>query len=51
MDKTTAIKILKNVRRELIDYHGINNPTAEALYILITIVEENENKKGGSDNE
>ena len=46
MDKTTAIKLLKDVRRELIDYHGINNPIAEALYILITIAEEYDKTEG-----
>ena len=50
MDLKEAIKLLKNVRRELIDYNGVNNAIAEALYVLIETVEENE-QKGGADNE
>lgn len=47
----TAIKLLKNVRRELIDYNGVNNAIAQALYIVIESAENNGNEKGGADNE
>lgn len=47
----TAIKLLKNVRRELIDYNGVDNAIAEALYILIKSVEETDNKTKEGENE
>lgn len=50
MDLKDAIKLLKNVRRELIDYNGVNNAIAEALYVLIESVEEN-NKTTEGENE
>jgi hypothetical protein len=46
-----AIELLKNVRRELIDYNGVNNAIAEALYIVIEIAENKGNEMGGADNE
>ena len=34
-----AKKILQNSRKELIDYKGVNNSSAEALYIAIKSLE------------
>jgi len=51
MDKKQAIELLKNVRCELIDYNGVNNAIAVALYIVIEIAENSDNEKGGADND
>lgn len=51
MDKKQAIELLKNVRRKLINFKGVNNAIAQALYIVIESAENNGNEKGGADNE
>ena len=39
MTKEEAKRILQNSRKELIDYKGVNNSSAEALYIAIKSLE------------
>jgi hypothetical protein len=39
MTREEAKKILQNSRKELIDYKGVNNSSAEALYIAIKSLE------------
>lgn len=51
MDKKQAIELLKNVRRELIDYNGVNNAIAQALNVVIEIAENSDNEKGGAEND
>lgn len=45
MTREEAKRILQNSRKELIDYKGVNNSSAEALYVAIQSFEAWDNVK------
>lgn len=46
INKKEAKKILENMRKDLIDYKGVNNISAEALYIAIQCIDEVDSWEG-----